>query len=76
MEHIIHATDLVYTLYIPHMSCLFLDLNAKGIKTSGKNKRELKILCKHQENCEREMKVLGRRSKGIIASGLAGTRID
>lgn len=60
------------------MSCLFLDLNAKGIKTSGKIKRELKmVLCKHhQDNCEREMKVLGRRSKGIIASGLAGTRID
>ena len=58
------------------MSCLFLDLNAKGIKTSGKIKRELKMLCKHQDNCEREMKVLGRRSKGIIASGLAGTRID
>ena len=31
------------------------------------------MLCKHQDNCEREMKVLGRRSKGIIASGLAGT---
>ena len=59
------------------MSCLFLDLNAKGIETSGKIKRELKMLCKHQDNCEREMKVLGRRSKGIIASaGLAGTRID
>jgi hypothetical protein len=57
---------------------LFLDLNAKGIETSGKIKRELKMLCKHhQDNCEREMKVLGRRSKGIIASaGLAGTRID
>jgi hypothetical protein len=25
------------------------------------------MLCKHQDNCEREMKVLGRRSKGIIA---------
>jgi hypothetical protein len=59
------------------MSCLFLDLNAKGtIKTSGKSKRELVILCKHQDNCEREMKVLGRRSKGIIAAGLAGARID
>ena len=59
------------------MSCLFLDLNAKGIETSGKIKRELKmVLCKHQDNCEREMKVLGRRSKGIIASGLAGTRIN
>ena len=58
------------------MSCLFLDLFAKGIKTSGKIKRELKMLCKHQDNCEREMKVLGRRSKGIIDSGLAGTRID
>jgi len=57
---------------------LFLDLNAKGIlETSGKIKRKLKMLCKHQDNCEREMKVLGRRSKGIIASaGLAGTRID
>ena len=31
------------------------------------------MLCKHQDNCEREMMVLGRRSKGIIASGLAGT---
>ena len=58
------------------MSCLFLDLNAKGIETSGKIKREIKMLCKHQDNYEREMKVLGRRSKGIIASGLAGTRID
>jgi len=57
------------------MSCLFLDLNAKGIETSGKIK--LKMLCNHQDNCEREMKVLGRRSKGIIASGLlAGTRMD
>jgi hypothetical protein len=56
---------------------LFLDLNAKGIETSGKIKtRELKMLCKHQDNCEREMKVLGRRSKGIIVSSLAGTRID
>jgi hypothetical protein len=35
------------------------------------------MLCKHQENCcEREMKVLGRKSKGIIAAGLAGTRMD
>ena len=50
-----------------------LDLNAKGIETSEKFKRELKMLCKHQDNCEREMKVLGRRSKGIIVSGLAGT---
>ena len=58
-------------------SCMFLDLNAKGIETSGKIKRELKMLSKHhQDNCEREMKVLGRRSKGIIASCLAGTRID
>ena len=57
------------------MSCLFLDLNAKGIKTNGKIKRELKMLCKHQDNCEREMKVLGKESKGIIA-GLAGTRMD
>jgi len=56
------------------MSCLFLDLNAQGIKTSGKSKSELKILCKHQNNCERERKV-GRGSKGIIA-GLAGTRMD
>ena len=54
------------------MSCLFLDLNAKGIKTSGKIKRELKMLCKYQDNCEREMRVLGT----IIASVLAGTRID
>jgi len=59
------------------MNCLYLDLNAKGIETSGKIKRELEKLCKHQDNCEREMKVLGRRSKGRIASaGLAGTRID
>ena len=59
------------------MSCsLFPDLNAKVIETSGKIKRELEMLCKHQDNCEREMKVLGKRSKGIIASGLAGTRID
>ena len=61
------------------MSCLFLTyLNAKGIETRETFKRELKMLCKHhQDNCEREMKVLGRRSKGIIASaGLAGTRID
>ena len=61
------------------MSCLFLDLNAKGIETSGKIKtRELKMLCKHdQDNCEREMMVLERRSKGILASaGLAGTRMD
>jgi hypothetical protein len=58
------------------MICLFLDLNATGIETSGKIKRQLKMLCKHQDNCEREMKVLGRRSKGIIASGLAGTRMD
>jgi hypothetical protein len=58
------------------MTCLFLELNAKGIETSGKINRELKMLCKHQENYEREMKVLGRRSKGIIAPGLAGTRID
>ena len=56
------------------MSRLFLDLNAKGIKTSGKSKRELEILCQHQDNCEREMKV-GRGSKGIFA-GLAGTRMD
>ena len=56
---------------------LIVDLWCKGIETSGKIKRELKTLCKHQDNCEREMKVLGRRSKGIIASaGLAGTRID
>jgi len=49
----------------------------KGSKLgSGKIKRELKMLCKHQDNCEKEMKVLGRRSKGIITSGLAGTRID
>jgi mRNA-degrading endonuclease RelE of RelBE toxin-antitoxin system len=57
---------------------LFLDLNAKGIETSEKFKTELKMLCKHhQDYCEREMKVLGRRIKGIIASGLlAGTRMD
>jgi hypothetical protein len=55
---------------------LFLDLNAKGIETSGKIKREQKMLNKHQKNCEREMKAFGRRSKGIIASGLAGTRMD
>ena len=60
------------------VACFLLDLNAKGIETSGKIKRELKMLCKHhQDNCEREMKVLGRRSKGILASGLlAGTRMD
>ena len=81
MEHSRH--DLLIVALLCHwpkppeisMSCLFLDLNAKGIETSGKLK--LKMLYKHQENCEREMKVLGRRSKGIIASaGLAGTRID
>jgi hypothetical protein len=57
---------------------LFLDLNAKGIETSEKFKTELKMLCKHhQDYCEREMKVFGRRIKGIIASGLlAGTRMD
>jgi hypothetical protein len=54
---------------------MFLDLNAaQEIKTSGKSKRELKILCKNQDKCERERKV-GRGSKGIIA-GLAGTRMD
>jgi hypothetical protein len=52
-------------------------LECKRDQTSGKIKRELKMLCKHpQDNCEREMKVLGRRSKGIIASGRAGTRMD
>ena len=45
-------------------ACFYL--NVQGIKTSGKSKRELWILCKHQDNCEREMKVLGRRSKGIL----------
>ena len=57
------------------VACFLLDLNAKGIKTIGKSKRELKILCKHEVNCEREMKVLGKESKGNIA-GLAGTRMD
>ena len=56
------------------MSCLFRDWNSQGIKTSGKSKRELKILCKHQRNCGRERKV-GRGSKGIFA-GLEGIRMD
>ena len=51
------------------MSCLSLDLNAKGIETSGKIEREVKMLCKHQDNCEREIKVLlGRIGKGKIAA--------
>ena len=59
------------------MSCsLFLDLNDQGIQTSGKSKRELKILCKHQDNCEREMKVLGKEVKGRIIAGFSGTRMD
>ena len=59
------------------MSCLFLELNgAKGIETSGKSKRDLKILYKHQENCKREMKDLGRKSQEIISAGIAEKRMD
>jgi hypothetical protein len=46
------------------ISCLFLDLNAKGIKTSGKTKRELKMLCKHQDNVKEKWRFLGEEVKG------------
>ena len=52
-------------------------LECKRDRNRWKNQKRTKnTLQTHQDNCEREMKVLGRRSKGIIASGLAGTRID
>ena len=42
----------------------FLNWVPKGSsKPVEKIKRELKMLCKHQDNCERELNVIGRRSK-------------
>jgi hypothetical protein len=37
---------------------LFIDLNAKGIETSGKIKREIKMFYEHQEKCSANIRTI------------------